>query len=117
MGGGLAMADLLALGLILEPAARALGTATPPESKESILSSDPLAKVFALAGQSTHVWSLPRPVSGDELSSEAAVVVASLPDLSFMHSTVLMFPMLLSSVEHPVSQTTGPSDTFSSGLL
>ena len=106
------MADLQALGLILEPSSRRFDTA-PPESKDSLPSSDPLAKVFALAGQSTGMWSAQNFVTGAELSSEAAAVVASLPDLSFIHSTGLMFPMHLSSI----NQTTGPSDSFFSDLL
>jgi hypothetical protein len=112
MGGGLALADLQALGLILEPSSRRSNTVAS-ESKDPPPSSDPLAKVFALAGQSTGTWSAQNFVTGAELSPEAGAVVASLPDLSFVHSTVLMFPMQLS----PIIQTTGPSDGVSSDLL
>ncbi|KAM4772153.1 aftiphilin isoform 2-T2 [Rhinophrynus dorsalis] len=64
---------------------------------EYVSTSSKVADVFArlMSTAETTSTSARRPKRDENLSEEAAKVIASLPDLSFMHAKVLMFPSTL----------------------
>lgn len=62
----------------------------PPAAANTTKLADPLSKILASLGVSKKK----EPEEDEEeLSEEAAKIVANLPDLSYMRSSVLMFPV------------------------
>nr|AAH97872.1 MGC115640 protein [Xenopus laevis] len=72
---------------------------------ESVGTSSKVTDAFArlMSTAETTSTSTRKPRRDENLSEEAAKVIASLPDLSFMHAKVLMFPATLTpSTSAPV---------------
>ncbi|XP_073528261.1 aftiphilin isoform X2 [Phyllobates terribilis] len=77
----------------VDPELYALTTAKVECSNASSKVTDAFARLMSTA--ETTSTSARKPRRDENLSEEAAKVIASLPDLSFMHAKVLMFPVSL----------------------
>ncbi|XP_075719242.1 aftiphilin isoform X2 [Rhinoderma darwinii] len=77
----------------VDPELYALTTAKVECSNSSSKVTDAFARLMSTA--ETTSTSARKPRRDENLSEEAAKVIASLPDLSFMHAKVLMFPVSL----------------------
>ncbi|XP_056423936.1 aftiphilin isoform X2 [Hyla sarda] len=77
----------------VDPELYALTTAKVESSSASSKVTDAFARLMSTA--ETTSTSARKPRREENLSEEAAKVIASLPDLSFMHAKVLMFPVSL----------------------
>lgn len=77
----------------VDPELYALTTAKVESSNASSKVTDAFARLMSTA--ETTSTSARKPRRDENLSEEAAKVIASLPDLSFMHAKVLMFPVSL----------------------
>ncbi|KAG9484506.1 hypothetical protein GDO78_010078 [Eleutherodactylus coqui] len=77
----------------VDPELYALTTAKVECSNASSKVTDAFARLMSTA--ETTSTSARKPRKDENLSEEAAKVIASLPDLSFMHAKVLMFPVSL----------------------
>ncbi|XP_044148182.1 aftiphilin isoform X1 [Bufo gargarizans] len=77
----------------VDPELYALTTAKVECSSASSKATDAFARLMSTA--ETTSTSARKPRRDENLSEEAAKVIASLPDLSFMHAKVLMFPVSL----------------------
>ncbi|XP_069811615.1 aftiphilin isoform X2 [Dendropsophus ebraccatus] len=77
----------------VDPELYALTTAKVESSTGSGKVSDAFTRLMSTA--ETTSTSARKPRRDENLSEEAAKVIASLPDLSFMHAKVLMFPVSL----------------------
>lgn len=77
----------------VDPELYALTTSKVECSSASNKVTDAFARLMSTA--ETTSTSAKKPRRDENLSEEAAKVIASLPDLSFMHAKVLMFPVSL----------------------
>ncbi|XP_071996496.1 aftiphilin isoform X2 [Engystomops pustulosus] len=77
----------------VDPELYALTTAKVETSNAGSKVTDAFARLMSTA--ETTSTSARKPRRDENLSDEAAKVIASLPDLSFMHAKVLMFPVSL----------------------
>lgn len=77
----------------VDPELYALTTSKVESSAASSRVTDAFARLMSTA--ETTSTSTRKPKREENLSEEAAKVIASLPDLSFMHAKVLMFPATL----------------------
>uniref|UniRef100_A0A8C5MLP5 Aftiphilin n=1 Tax=Leptobrachium leishanense TaxID=445787 RepID=A0A8C5MLP5_9ANUR len=77
----------------VDPELYALTTSKVESSAASSRVTDAFARLMSTA--ETTSTSTRKPKREENLSDEAAKVIASLPDLSFMHAKVLMFPATL----------------------
>ncbi|XP_063774504.1 aftiphilin isoform X2 [Pseudophryne corroboree] len=87
----------------VDPELYALTTSKVESSSASSKVTDAFARLMSTAEATS--TSARKPRRDENLSEEAAKVIASLPDLSFMHAKVLMFPVSLTpstSSQHKV---------------
>ncbi|XP_077138632.1 aftiphilin isoform X1 [Ranitomeya variabilis] len=82
----------------VDPELYALTTAKVECSNASSKVTDAFARLMSTA--ETTSTSARKPRRDENLSEEAAKVIASLPDLSFMHAKVLMFPVSLTPLSN-----------------
>lgn len=77
----------------MDPELYELTTAKLEASTSSLKATDAFAKLMSTVEKAS--TSTRKPKREEHLSEEAVRVIASLPDLTFMHAKVLMFPATL----------------------